>query len=148
MPAARRYDGRVTLVGDRERERTAESLRRHYLSGRLTVDELAERTNVALSARSHGELASALRDLPLRDDALDAARRAGRTLVRGGVILAMATIWAIFSVVLLIAFAVAMIAHGPTIGNEVGFPIVWIVGSWLLWRPVKRVKRRTEPPLR
>ena len=138
----------MTLVGDRERERTAESLRRHYLSGRLTVEELSERTDLALSARSHHELASALRDLPFRDDALDAARRAGRTLVRGGVILAMATIWAIFSFVLLVAFFATLLIHGPTLHDEIAFPLVWLVGSWLLWRPVKRVKRRAEPPLR
>jgi hypothetical protein len=142
------YDEGVTLVGDRERERTAESLRRHYLSGRLTVEELSERTSLALSARSRHELATALRDLPLRDEALDAARRAGRTLVQGGVVLAVATIWAIFSFVLLVAFAWTLLLHGPTLRDELAFPLVWLAGSWLLWRPVKRVKRRAEPPLR
>lgn len=125
----------VTLVGDRERERAAETLRRHYLSGRLTVEELADRTNAALTARSRGELSSALRDLPV---SLDAARAAGRAIARGGLAIALATIWSIFSFVLLVAFAIALLAHGPTVTEAIGFPVVWLAGSWLLWHVWKR----------
>lgn len=125
----------VTLVGDRERERAAETLRRNYLSGRLSVEELSERTGLALTARSRRELASALRDLPL---SFDAARSAGRALVRGGLLIALATIWSIFSFVLLVVFAFALLVHGPTLTEEVGFPLVWLAGSWLLWHAWRR----------
>ena len=131
----------MTLVGDRERERTAESLRRHYLSGRLSVEELSERTSVALTARSRRELAHALHDLPRPwqlPETFDAGKAAARALVRGGLLIALATIWSIFSLVLLVAFAFALIVHGPTLTEEVGFPLVWLAGTWLLWHAWRR----------
>jgi hypothetical protein len=129
---------RVTLVGDRERERAAETLRRHYLSGRLSVDELSERTSLALRARSKRELASALRDLPL-GESWETARAAGRALARGAFAVALATVWSIFSFVLLVGFAFALLVHGPTLTEVIGFPLVWLAGSWLLWH-IWRVK--------
>ena len=54
----------MSLVGDRERERAASALRRHYLQGRLTAEELGERIHMALRARSTSDLRDALRDLP------------------------------------------------------------------------------------
>jgi len=55
----------VTLVGDRERERALTALRHHYVRGRLTADELEERSAVAVVARTRAELRSAQRELPL-----------------------------------------------------------------------------------
>src|SRR5437016_2893481 len=52
------------LVGDRERDRAAHELQRHYREGRLSVDELAQRLETALRARNAGQLRSALSELP------------------------------------------------------------------------------------
>jgi hypothetical protein len=51
-------------ASDAERRRAAESMRTHYLDGRLTQDDFDERVERALAARTKGELAELTRDLP------------------------------------------------------------------------------------
>jgi hypothetical protein len=51
-------------VGDAEREATAAELREHYASGRLTLEELNERLDKALAAKTRGDLDALMRDLP------------------------------------------------------------------------------------
>jgi Flp pilus assembly protein TadB len=51
-------------ASDADRERAAESLRRHHADGRLTTDELEERTEHAYAARTLGDLDQLFRDLP------------------------------------------------------------------------------------
>ncbi|MEU8383378.1 DUF1707 domain-containing protein [Streptosporangium sp. NPDC048865] len=51
-------------VGDAERDVVMESLREHYVQGRLTREELDERLEMTLSARTGGELARVSADLP------------------------------------------------------------------------------------
>ena len=47
----------AVLVGDRERDRAANELARHYREGRLSADELAQRLETALRARNGAQLA-------------------------------------------------------------------------------------------
>jgi len=51
-------------VDAHEREQAASTLNAHYVAGRLTEDELHERLGVAYSARTRGDLAGVLGDLP------------------------------------------------------------------------------------
>jgi class 3 adenylate cyclase len=51
-------------VSDAERDQTVTLLREHVVDGRLTLDEFSERVGVALAARTQGDLAAALTDLP------------------------------------------------------------------------------------
>jgi Domain of unknown function (DUF1707)/2TM domain len=51
-------------ASDAEREHHAELLREHAAQGRLTVDELDERLDRVYAARTHGELAPVVADLP------------------------------------------------------------------------------------
>ena len=51
-------------ASDEDREKAADTLRRHCGAGRLTVDELDERLGAAFAARTLGELAELLDDLP------------------------------------------------------------------------------------
>jgi len=51
-------------VSDLDRETVVEQLAAHAVAGRLNVDELATRTEEAYSARTVGDLALVLRDLP------------------------------------------------------------------------------------
>jgi hypothetical protein len=51
-------------VSDEEREDAVAALRHHFTRGRLTAEELADRTAHAYRARSRGELAALGRDLP------------------------------------------------------------------------------------
>jgi hypothetical protein len=47
-----------------------DELQRHYVEGRLTSEELGERVNQALAARTFGDLRDLLADLPAISDAL------------------------------------------------------------------------------
>jgi hypothetical protein len=51
-------------ASDADRERVAGSLRDHAVAGRLTTDELDERSGRAFAARTLGELHTLLADLP------------------------------------------------------------------------------------
>ena len=53
-------------ASDAEREHHVELLREHAAQGRLTVDELDERLGRVYAARTHGELAPIVGDLPAR----------------------------------------------------------------------------------
>src|SRR5436309_10315910 len=51
-------------VGDADRQAAVAELQRHYVDGRLTSEELGDRVAQALNARTFGELAVPLADLP------------------------------------------------------------------------------------
>lgn len=51
-------------VGHAEREEVAAELREHYASGRLTLEELNERLDAALAARTRRDLDALMTDLP------------------------------------------------------------------------------------
>jgi hypothetical protein len=51
-------------ASDADRERVADALRRHHLDGRLDTDELQARLEACYAARTDGELAPLLADLP------------------------------------------------------------------------------------
>ena len=51
-------------VGDAERDAVATQLREHYGDGRLTLDELNERLDQTLRARTGADLNAVMRDLP------------------------------------------------------------------------------------
>jgi len=51
-------------ASDAEREHAVDLLRHHATAGRITVEELDERCTAALDARTRGDLAALLRDLP------------------------------------------------------------------------------------
>ena len=59
-------------ASDAEREQVVDALRHHATQGRLSTDELEERTGAAYAATTRGELVALRRDLP------DAAAPAGR----------------------------------------------------------------------
>lgn len=56
-------------ASDAERERVAAQLREHCAAGRITPEELDERSDAAFSARTLGELRGLLADLPALPDA-------------------------------------------------------------------------------
>jgi hypothetical protein len=51
-------------IGDAERDAAAADLGEHYAAGRLTLDELNERLDAAFSAKTFGQLAKLMADLP------------------------------------------------------------------------------------
>jgi hypothetical protein len=52
-------------ASDAERERVAEALRSHAVAGRLDATELEDRLGLAYGARTRGDLAPLLADLPV-----------------------------------------------------------------------------------
>jgi hypothetical protein len=63
-------------ASDAEREAVIDQLRDHAAAGRLDTDELAERLEEAYGARTRGDLARVLRELPQPEPDLSAERRA------------------------------------------------------------------------
>ena len=59
-------------ASDEDRDRLVDQLQRHAVAGRLSMDEYAERVDRVLVARTHGELAAVVHDLPV-ESAADAA---------------------------------------------------------------------------
>jgi hypothetical protein len=51
-------------ASDDDRQRVVDALERHTGAGRLTLDEFAERVDVVAGARTLGELAAVVSDLP------------------------------------------------------------------------------------
>lgn len=56
-----RYDLRI---GDAERDAAMAALREHFAAGRLTFDELTERIDDALTAKTQGQIDALMADLP------------------------------------------------------------------------------------
>jgi hypothetical protein len=52
-------------AGDADRQAVVAELQKHFVDGRLTSDELGERVEQALAARTFGELSQTLADLPV-----------------------------------------------------------------------------------
>lgn len=51
-------------ASDDDRDRLVEQLQRHAVAGRLSMEEYAERVDRVLVARTHGDLAAVVEDLP------------------------------------------------------------------------------------
>lgn len=75
-------------VSQQERERVVDLLRGHAGEGRLDLDELEQRVEAALAARTRGDLDALLADLP-RDRRAGRAPGAVRTVALGSLALAM-----------------------------------------------------------
>lgn len=131
------------LVGDRERDRATTELQRHYREGRLTTDELAQRLEAALRARSGSQLRSALRDLPAwRWTETGTLRSPVRLLRNAALVVAATAMWLFVSAGLLIAFIAWLVANGPGLAGLVVFPLVWLAVTWLLWNGSRRLRSR------
>jgi len=51
-------------IGDAERDAAAADLGEHFVAGRLSLDELHERLDEVLRAKTHGQLSRTMADLP------------------------------------------------------------------------------------
>src|SRR5689334_5508924 len=51
-------------AGDEDRRQVVAELQRHYVEGRLSAEELGDRVSQAQNARTFGDLATVLSDLP------------------------------------------------------------------------------------
>jgi hypothetical protein len=118
------------VAGDRDRERGVALLREHFVEGRLTVEELAARTERILHARSRAELRSALHGLPLTYD----LGSLGRAAARGAMLVLFTGAWLVFSFALLVVLLLTVLFHGASATELIGFLVVWLVPTFLLSR--------------
>ena len=63
MPGRTRYDYDLR-IGDAERDVAMAQLREHFVAGRLTFDELSERIDFALTAKTQRQIDRVMADLP------------------------------------------------------------------------------------
>ena len=97
VPGYSRYDLDLR-IGDAERDATMEQLREHFVAGRLTLDELTERIDLALAAKTQSQIDGLMADLPRPPRAARgepphpiADQDAGRFLVFALLLFALAT---------------------------------------------------------
>ena len=130
------YDG-VVLAADHDRERAAAALREHYVRGRLTFDEVSDRTEAVLKARSKAELRTALSGLPLVPDARELAAQ-GRSIVRsalrGVAVVVFTGAYLLFSMALLGVLGLVLLFQGASGSTLLAFLLVWLVPTYLLGR--------------
>jgi hypothetical protein len=88
-------------ASDEDREGVVRALERHTAAGRLSLDEYAERVDQALAARTHGDLALVVGDLPQEPAATEepAAAPAGRSELAVAFLVAVAALLLIASLV-------------------------------------------------
>ena len=102
-------------VSQEERERVVELLRTHAGDGRLELDELEQRVEAALSARTRGDLDALLSDLP----------RSGRARRPGGAVRVVA-LGSLAAAFLPLAAGIAILAFAPAAFAWVG----WTAIGW------------------
>ncbi|HUK96320.1 MAG TPA: DUF1707 domain-containing protein [Gaiellaceae bacterium] len=133
-------------VGDGERDRVVATLREHFVRGRLTVEELAGRTEQVLVARSRGDLRAAQAGLPASLDARDLAARgrsAADAVIRGVVLVVLTGAYVMFSLALVLVLGLTLLIHGASAAVLAAFLVVWLVPTFLLSRVWRRPRRPT-----
>jgi hypothetical protein len=97
VPDRTRYDYNLR-IGDAERDVAMAQLREHFVAGRLTFDELTERIDATLTAKTQRQINGLMADLPrppkaTRAEAADPvpAPDAGRFVVFAMLLFALAT---------------------------------------------------------
>jgi len=132
------------FADDGERDRAAAVLREHYARGRLTLDELSNRTERVLAARSRGDLRAALAGLPLQPDMRELAdngRRVAQLALRGVTLLVFTSAYLVFCFLLMFLFAATLLFRDASGLTLLGFLVVWLVPTYLL----SRLWRRRRP---
>jgi hypothetical protein len=119
---------RVALAGDLDRERAAASLREHYASGHLTLDEFSRRTGRVLSARSRGQLRNALFGLSRATFAEPV-----QTAVRDVVLVVVTGAYVVFSLLIALVLGLALLL-GASASSFLVIAILWLVPTYLLLR--------------
>ena len=113
-------------ISDAERERAAELLGAHMVSGRLSPDELEERTNAVLAATTRDDLARALRDLPPLPRPPLLVRAAELVPLRTHVI-----VYVVVSAALVVVWGLTRERDADP--DDEGFGLLWPFWIMLLW---------------
>jgi hypothetical protein len=121
-------------ASDADRDVVLAELSEHFQAGRLTADELEERTGQVLQARTFGDLARLTADLPSAATARPAAGPPGGPVTRPGGRVPLAPLLLSLVAVALVANALIE-AGGGTRGSHVSWLILVIpLVAWMLAR--------------
>ncbi len=104
-------------IGDAERDEALDKLGDHFAAGRLTREELDERTEQAMGARFESDLEQIFRDLPDRPRAVVARR----TRPQRGAGLSAAVV--VLVPLLVLAVTASLILHGAVFFG----PVIWLL---------------------
>jgi hypothetical protein len=118
------------FAADSDRERASATLREHYVRGRLTAEELGDRAELVVRARTRREVRTALRGLPMLPD----ARSALQAAARGALLVVFTGAYLMFCVALLLVLAVTLIVEGASTSALLAFALVWLVPTLMLYR--------------
>jgi hypothetical protein len=117
-------------ASDADREQVAERLRQAAAEGRLDADELEERLETALSARTYGQLDATVFDLPTASVG-HRRRTPGPVRLRPAVAVTLALAVA----VMLIAAAMSAVSgHSHPDHWRGGVPVIWLLWIVIGWR--------------
>jgi len=115
LASGRFYDLRI---GDSERDTAMEQLREHFAAGRLTLDELTERIDGVLAAKTQSQIDALMMDLPRpRRSPVRAARPGPDASDTARYLVAMLVLFALAALVLL---AVVMQLRGYSNSGSYG----------------------------
>jgi hypothetical protein len=132
-------------AGDDERNATIDRLAGHFRAGRLTADELEERTTAAQNARTRGDLARLEADLPAPTATREPAARTGEEDERGGGFREHFGTYAVVITFLWILWALTGAGYPwpiwPMLGWGLGIALHWVGG-----RDGERERRLPGPP--
>jgi Domain of unknown function (DUF1707) len=118
----RNYPSGDLRVSDADRDAALAELSVHFQAGRLTADEMEERTGLALKARIGQDLAVLMADLPVAAPGASPAPAQARPPEQRGVH------WTTTGTTVLIAVVAAAIAVTAFLGLRNGNPVPW----WLI----------------
>lgn len=119
-------------VGDAERTRVTEALHDHFAQGRLTQDELEERLDATLAAKTVGDLRQVTHDLP------PAAPSAPPTVPRPVYRRPRPPFFALFVAMFLIVAALTSGPWGPLVGVIKVIFVGWLVMALLGFMRARR----------
>jgi hypothetical protein len=117
----RNYPPGDLRVSDADRDMALAELSEHFQAGRLTADEMQERTDQALKARTGKELSSIMADLPVVRPGASVAPVSKEPERRG-------LHWTPVTTAALVAIVVVAVAAGAAFGDPHGHSFPW----WLI----------------
>jgi hypothetical protein len=109
-------------IGDAERELVAQQLHVHVGSGRLDLAEFERRIDAVYGARTRGELAAVLADLPARTPRPRPAARP----VRSRIAAAMWAPWVLAGTISMVVWLATSLGAGALLY----FWPIWVIGPW------------------
>ncbi|HEY1641898.1 MAG TPA: DUF1707 domain-containing protein [Streptosporangiaceae bacterium] len=132
FPAGGRAPNPAIRASDADRDRVLAQLSSHYQDGRLTTAEFDERSSQALAARTMGDLAGLLTDLPAgpASTPVSTAAPGPPPAVRHG-----AGVGVAIMAVLAVVAVIALLSHA---GHGAGGTWGLIVPAVIIWRVLAR----------